>query len=135
MPKADLYEFDALGLILSRNTGIVYTNQVAGIGCLHPEIEGAFVPLFDGIGRPAIHALTQHFRGNWHPITDSDADSIDGILRRAHLGFIVTDRERLADSYEAWVFVDVHENAQESSIPLLSGFGAQKGVLTWPNSD
>ena len=135
MPKVDLHELDALGLILFWNTGITYTNQVAGLECLHPELEGAYVPLFEGVGRPVRHAFTQHFCGDWHPINDSDADIIDGILRRSQLGFIVTDRHRLADSYEAWVFVEVREHIQDSRIPLLTGFGVQRGVLTWPNSD
>jgi hypothetical protein len=127
MPKVDLYEFESLGVILSHPTGIIYTNQVAGYACLHPEIEGAFVPLVDGVGRPAIHALTQRFRGGWESLTIDDADVIDGVLRSAHLGFITTDRKRLTDSYEAWVYVDVDESAIKPPESLLSGFGAQKG--------
>jgi hypothetical protein len=105
---------------------------VAGHGCEHPEIEGVFVPLSDGIGKPAVHALQQHFRGDWHPLIQRDAEIVDGILRRSDLSFITTDATKLSESREAWVWVTIRENANS---PLGPGFGSCNGVLTWQNSD
>ena len=130
-PTVDLIEFEGLGLVVRWPSGVRYTNQVAGYGCEHPEIEGVFVPLCDGIGRPALYAIRQHFRGGWHALTTQDADILDGILRRAALGFITCDRTNLTDSREAWVCVAVSED----SSARLQGFAPCVGILTWPNSD
>ena len=130
-PTVDLIEFEGLGLVVRWPSGVRYTNQVAGYGCEHPEIEGVFVPLCDGIGRPALHAIRQRFRGGWQSLTTQDADILDGILRRADLGFITCDRTKLTDSREAWVCVTVSED----SPARLRGFAPCAGILTWPNSD
>lgn len=34
------------GFIAPAKTGVVYTNQTAGIGCAHPWIEGAYIPIW-----------------------------------------------------------------------------------------
>lgn len=134
-PTVDLIEFDGLGLVIRWPSGVLYTNQVAGYGCEHPQLEGVLAPLFDGVGRPALHALRQHFRGDWHPLTDEDADILDGILRRADLGFITCDRAALSESREAWVRITISEDAGRRFGPRVQGFGSCEGVLTWPNSD
>lgn len=131
IPTVDLSEFEGLGLVVRWPSGVRYTHQVAGYGCAHPEIEGVFVPLFDGVGRPALHAIRQHFRGGWHPLTTQDADILDGILRCADLGFIHCDRTNLNNSREAWVWVAVSD---DSAAPL-QGFDTRSAILTWPNSD
>ncbi len=134
-PSIDLIGFDGLGLIIDWPSGVSYTTQSAGYGCEHAQIEGVMVPLFDGVGRPVLHALRQHFRGDWHAIDDKAAEIIDRILKRHDLAFIRADRERLIDSREAWIFVTVDEDLAPKLSPRIEGFGRRSGVLTWPNSD
>lgn len=134
-PIVTLDEFDGLGLILLHPSGVLYTNQVAGYGCLHPEVEGIFVPLPVQVGRREIHALQQHFRGSWHPLTDADAQVVDGVFQANNLGYLRVDRARLADSYEAWVYVTVDHPQQDREAALFHGFTTRAGVVTWMNSD
>jgi hypothetical protein len=135
MPIVNLIEFEGFGLIAQWSSGVHYTNQVAGYGCEHPEIEGVFVPLFDGVGHPALYAIGQHFRGDWHPLTKRDADILDGILHRNGLAFLTVERTKLSESREAWVWVAIHDDIDSEFGPRIQGFGSQQGVLTWQNSD
>lgn len=66
-PFVDLLNFDGLGLIIPFPSGVIYTNQVGGLGCLHPEIEGVFAPLSTG-NKKILFALENHFKGNWNHI-------------------------------------------------------------------
>lgn len=134
-PTIDLFESESLNLIVAWPSGVVYTNQTSGLACEHPEVEGVLVPLFDGIGHPAMHSLRQHFRGDWHQLAEDDMDIVDGILRRNYLGFIKCDRKRSADSKEAWVHVLIEEDTAPRIAQRILGFGPKSGVLTWPNSD
>ncbi|CAN5201851.1 hypothetical protein BH20GEM2_BH20GEM2_10230 [soil metagenome] len=48
------------------------------------------------------------------------------------------DRQRLADSHEAWIHVRLlkAEEAERRSLDVISGFPEwTQGVLTWENSD
>jgi len=131
-PLIDLHEFDSLGLIISFPSGVIYTNQVGGYANLHPEIEGIFVPLSIG-HKKILFALQQHFNGNWYHIEKSDAEIVNRLLRSDGFDFIRVDEDKLEESYEAWIYVDVEELSE--MFPLLKGFGKAKGVLTWQNSD
>lgn len=131
-PIVDLIEFDDLGLIILFPSGVIYTNQVGGLGCLHPEFEGIFVPLSAG-NRKIIFALGNHFRGSWTHLEEKDAKVVDRLLRNDRYGYLKVDRENLEKSFEAWIYVEVTE--LNDSLPLIKGFGKTKGVLTWANSD
>ena len=43
--RIDLYESVGLGLIICCDSSVIYSNQTGGSACLHPEIEGVFIPL------------------------------------------------------------------------------------------
>jgi hypothetical protein len=43
--RVTLHAFPDLGLIVKANTRVLYSNQSGGLACLHPEVEGFFVPL------------------------------------------------------------------------------------------
>ncbi len=131
-PLVDLSEFDGLGLIFKTMSGVSFTNQVAGLGCLHPQVEGIFAPLPVVKGRPELHALRSHFRGWWRSLQPVDADIVDGILRRNGKPFLSVDRELLLDSYEAWIHVNV--NAGECPY-MQNASNWHSAVLTWQNSD
>jgi hypothetical protein len=131
LPLVQLYEFQGLALIVKAATGIRFTNQVGGTGCFHPEVEGVLVPLPERVGRPEYYALSQHFRGDWSALEESDADVIDRILHRNGLGWMKVDRARLGESWEAWVHVHIDPSTQD----LFEASHWVEGILTWENSD
>ena len=139
-----------VSLIGHAGTGVIYSNQAGGIVCLHPEIEGAFVPFGNDVvyeGRRFLspeNDLESYFAGPKHcgagatnGLDEADADFIDGVLQKAQVShWIAVDRNRLEESCEAWVCVTVLED-EASPFSICSGFGPypKKGVLTWVNSD
>ena len=129
----DLSCGDYFGIIIPRSTGVIFTNQVGGHSCKHPECEGIFIPLDDGIGRPTRYVLQQHFVGSWATLTEGDAKVVDGALQKGNLGFICVDRTKLAFSVEAWVHIVLDLKAAS----ILSNFDSSysQGILTWQNSD
>jgi hypothetical protein len=92
MNKIDLTFFQEVGLIFCHPSGVVYTNQAAGLGCLHPEVEGVFCPLPVRPGRAELYALTHHFKGPWNSLREEDADVVDRILRRNGHEYLKVDR-------------------------------------------
>lgn len=131
-PIIDLINFDGLGLIISFPSGVIYTNQVGGYACLHPEIEGVFFPLAVK-HKKILFALESHFRGDWNHLQAKDADVVDKLLRSEDFGHLKVDRSKLKESFEAWIYVEVGDLTR--TFPLISGFGKTKGILTWANSD
>ncbi|MGH9902470.1 MAG: DUF6210 family protein [Pyrinomonadaceae bacterium] len=134
-PIISLDGFDGLGLIVNFACGVLYTNQVAGHACLHPEAEGVFAPLPVKVGRPEIYALQQHFRGDWHPLSGDDANVVDSILKRNGLAYLKVDSSKLHESYEAWVNVIIGEALEGISFNPMDSFAGRTGILTWQNSD
>jgi hypothetical protein len=124
-----------MGLIISCQSGITYSNQAGGLACIHPEEDGVFVPLPEAKGRPEAYALQQRFRGEWRHINEEDALAIDNIFRRSGLNYVSVDRTRLQDSFEAWVYVLVEEPKEVPFTCLFEGLGKRSGVLVWQNSD
>ena len=132
-------------LILNYPTGIGYTNQAGGTACLQPTAEGVLVP-FDNdcdVERRFMSLeldLDQYFQTAWEGtnatlgIKDSDANAIDALLQSRKLtDWIRVDRERLRESFEAWIHVTVLADHPF----YCHGFGPypRHGILTWANSD
>lgn len=134
-----LMVIEHLSVILIKETGVIYTNQVGGHSCSHPEIEGALIPI-NGRSVYYENKLYQYFTGHKHGgwcesgIDNEDADFIDKILhelRYENKSYtddnccnLKVDRSKLEESMEAWVYV-TFTNGDESLC----------GVLTWENSD
>lgn len=106
------------GLLYLDRTEDEVSNQAGGLGCNHPLARGSIriVQTFQG--------LDDHFGesgpyAGWcsNGITEETADLLDQNLK--HLGF-KTDREKLKESQEAWIFGRI------DGLPV---------VLTWQNSD
>ena len=127
-------------LVVEHSTGVIYINQVGGVGCARPEIEGALAPV------DLREADVQRIMGlpyvPGRGLQADNADAIDAILISNVGGrHLRVDRERLHESYEAWVFVvgQVDDFSsdwfQRDYAGSVFGFGTVKGVLTWPNSD
>jgi hypothetical protein len=131
---------------------------------MHPEEEGILSIIGDdyGMSDRVMNALSKCLL-NVTGLSESDADTIDDILKNDQSTFFLSvDRNRLNDSMEAWLYVDIDE---QPSVPIdaynfnsiskkewelykqkyshiknpdmfpIYGFGKSKGVLTWFNSD
>ena len=149
-PLVRLWDSVGLDLIIEYPSGILYSNQTGGTSCLHPEIEGVYIPLrnrTEASGRKLIspeHELFEYFAGPKHNCTGAttgldpeDADYVDSVMSRNWLVHIVSvDRNRLPASHEAWVHVLVHGEGQ-SNIRIFRGLGPypRPGILTWSNTD
>lgn len=133
--RAVIKLYDAgLGLIISYPTGVTYSNQTGGTFCLQPELEGAFIPLDAPDAEAALEAWFTTGGGEVIRLPTSDADRIDEILRESQLApGITVDRDRLAESSEAWIYVSLHETEHA----MFRGFAPypRSAVLTWQNSD
>lgn len=132
----DLGWYDGLGLIIQHPSGVLYSNQVGGHGCFHPEVEGVFFPLQTDINRSELNTLEQHFRGSWDALNEFGANLVDTVLQKSgrNLSWISVDPSRLNDSFEAWVYVKLKPKKTKMDERLV-GFDEAVGVLTWPNSD
>jgi len=136
-PTILLYSLWQAALVIAWPSGVVYLNQTGGYSCGQRAQEGVVVPLMDiplDTGRcPLEYALSSlEWISTGLGIDDDRATEIDEILGRfrATQGISV-DRERQADSEEAWVYVV----AAPADLAEYQRFGSCRGVLTWPNSD
>ena len=134
-PVVLLYDYIGLGLILAFPSGVRYRNQAAGHACWKFEIEGVLVPLPLGEEQIPLRTLEDHFDSGWECLDVDAADVIDHILAAAGLDFVKVDRERLGESYEAWVHVRINDLDPDRHPDLFRGLHPDRGVLTWPNSD
>ncbi len=147
MPTVRLYDSVGFGLILDFPTGVLYSNQTGGTACYQPELEGFYIPVANDFyeeqtefSSPEIE-LTAFFLSGKHGgggatngLDSEDVSVIDKILSQYNLYFISVDQSKLAESHEAWVWVNVKIDRDNS---LFHGFSQSefKGVITWPNSD
>jgi hypothetical protein len=127
-------------LILQHSTGVAYENQVGGVICWQAELEGVLAPV--ELGPNSVERIMNLSYQARRGITAELADGIDEVLAATPGGrYLKVDRDRLDESWEAWVFVVV--DSPVSTVHDLTGpyfgaprgFGATRGVLTWPNSD
>jgi len=142
-PLVRLWALHGIGLIITHPSGVTYANQTGGYACKHPKMEGVFVPLVN----PEIDqqtALEDHFTGpKWgghcyRGIDAETADVVDAILANSTLTRrLKVNREKLADSEEAWVHVLIasDEEVEGERFEEFLGFFSGMGVITWKNSD
>ena len=141
-----------VGLIILRKSGVIYSNQVGGYHCFHPEVEGVFYPLniyhyakdirdkvkdgedlyellYEDLDR--VIGLNSRYHG-WcdNGISAKDADKLDDIFKMYELPFMV-DRTRLTESMEAWVYVIITGEKKG----FFEGFVGEKAIFVYPNSD
>lgn len=140
-PEIDL-SLNQAGLIILFPSGVTYHNQTCGTACLQRYAEGILVLLTDPylvLGAPfaTYQCLLESKLRNldWLPkpgITEARAAEIDTFLKSSkYTEGLTVDREQLAKSEEAWVWV----NVEPADLAMYSAFGSCKGVLVWPNSD
>jgi hypothetical protein len=143
--RIDLSEHIGTGLIIKRDTGVIYTIQTAGNFCLMPEAEGLFLSVGNDVdGSLRFISLQDEFveyfkepnivgEGAIHGISTVNADYIDKLLKKADLRFIKVNRKLLDKSHEGWVHVEVFEDIFGQTIVLESKTEKYplKGVLVW----
>ena len=137
MGNVRLWELSGAALIVPCKSGVVYTNQVNGTACEHPECEGILIPINnDGVRENFASSLEAKlcglFDGTWDSLDQAKADEIDKVLGQFNeTNGITVDRAKLTNSVESWVYV----TARETEDSCYSNFGEIQGILTWQNSD
>ena len=127
---------DQAALIVLVPSGVAYKTQVGGTWCRQEIAEGVLVPFENEppLNAPelALHAQLRKLLWELVGLTNKEANAVDHLLskHRFTMGARV-DRARMAESTEAWVYVDLRETDHS----LFRGFGNCKAVLTWPNSN
>lgn len=141
-PRIMVWGLNQAGLIILGKSGVIYHNQTGGNNCMQRCEEGYLVPLADcylveespveTYQCPIERSLRKM---DWWPgrgIDEERASQIDDLLRSSgYTKGLSVDRQRMHESEEAWVYV----NVQPAELAEYSGFGSCKGVLVWMNSD
>lgn len=132
---------DEIMLIVEHPSGVIYENQVGGVVCFPGEQEGVLAPV--DVARATVEAVQNlPYRQGAEGISSEIADAIDALLAaESGARMLKVDRERMQESWEAWVYVQI--DAPRTTVHKLGdgyfgsvyGFGSARGVLTWPNSD
>jgi hypothetical protein len=154
MREVSLHGYVGTGLILVWPSGVHYSNQAGGYSCNQPSIEGVLIPIGndvavggneDGKLMGPDNVLCQYFVGAKHQGTGAtsgldqeDADHLDRLLGCfPDFEGVRSDRARLRDSMEAWVWVTIAPRKDAAFLPLFTGFGdgPWSAVLFWGNSD
>jgi hypothetical protein len=112
-------------LIIKAPTGVIYTAQVGGTRCMHPEEEGFLVPLL-GFDYSVLAAQTlDYFEA---PNGDSYRSFPEGAWLKAAFSVMTGFGEPLE------LELDREEPTWgEAWVPIKCTYG--RGWLTWPNSD
>lgn len=146
MIEVSLCDHAGTGLVFPAQTGVTYQHEGAGTANLHLRCEGFFVPFGNSIphrGETLISLgvlLHRKLASAGNPYTWDDADRLDAMLEEYGndgyfpFRFIETNREKLDESYEAWVHVRLTRGRDDmypfSGVPLPT-----QAILTWNNSD
>lgn len=143
MLKFYLWNLPGLTLVVPAKSGVLYTTQTGGHHCEEHCLEGVLLPLFNtycGINQEEL--LHEHFVsklsgwcGEQEGIDAATADYLDEVFRATpYTQWLRVDRDRLASSHEAWVYVQPKEYCNTEVIEF-GDFRFDSGVVTWPNSD
>ncbi len=148
-PIIEIWDSVGLGIIIEYPTGVWVSQQTGGTSCLHPKVEGIYLPLHNDYTHkehqflsPEID-LSQYFEGPKHNGTGAtsgldqeDVKVITEILTKYKLGHILEiNKSKLKESHEAWVHIWL--KPEKNNIPLWTGFEPypRNAILTWCNSD
>jgi hypothetical protein len=138
-----LWNTPGLSLLIPARTGVLYATQTGGHHCLQKSLEGVLMPLFNTYqGLNQEESLHRHFVtkfGGWcgeqEAIDPTTAEFVDEVLRRTpSTDWLRVDRARLAESHEAWIYVEPIVLRETETIEW-NEFSFSSGVVTWPNSD
>ena len=144
--KINLMSYEAgffAGVILRHPTGVVFSNQVGGIACKRPRLEGVFLPIppidstTDALrdecclpGDPGFSALIVEYTDNYLILIRDFLESED------LTDFLSPPTPEVLHEWgiaEAWIPVRVKQ--AHSLWPPFNGFKGRHGIITYPNSD
>lgn len=119
-----------LGLILPEPSGYLWTNQVGGTMCAHPDLEGIFIPL--PAEWKAAEIADPLF--NVYPNESDGPGAVAKFLEAyEHLNNALLPAPDFYPEFcEAWIPVQVRAGLENS---LLEPFAGRLGILTYSNSD
>ncbi|KNY27594.1 DUF6210 family protein [Pseudobacteroides cellulosolvens] len=101
-----LWGLEQLALIVLCKSGVEYFNQVGGNSCIQKSVEGILTIIFDV--NDIIKDISQNTLGLMY-LSEDDADRIDQILSKYYTTcYLSVDRERLKESAEAWIYVNIY---------------------------
>jgi hypothetical protein len=124
-------ESNFLGFLGAHTSGVTWTNQTGGTACLHPSIEGIFIPL------PVFWLSDYDPTLNCASLTEQMVQEfLDASPELASRFEPIPKFPTSEASGEAWIPVRVkalqgHDMYRE----LLLPFVGKTGILTYPNSD
>ena len=131
--SVSLYPLSQLALILLIPTGVKYHNQTGGHSCCQREAEGLLVFVDNGRLYDSLVKYAEEDKGGWWTESDlSDADYLDMLFENSGDSYLKINRERIPESHEAWIYVNIDCNYE---YPTYGGFSSKHGILTWDNSD
>jgi hypothetical protein len=140
-PIIRLWQVNGIGLIIAHPSGVIYSNQTGGFACNHRKMEGVFVPLansdVDQQAELEAYFTGPKWRGHcYNGIDEETAGVIERILKSSFLtSTLKVDRERLLESEEAWIHVNISTETGEGESYAIDDFPGGTGVITWDNSD
>lgn len=137
LPLVELWDLKlSLTLIVRRPTGVVFTNQVGGIACLHPRIEGVLIPLHTHPMAPD-DPLENYYESSLFPEESLPSTRCTRIREWLQWADLLDVFEPVGDIElaEAWIPVRILQEPHEGYIPMLGAFRGQTGILTYENSD
>lgn len=141
LPCIHLWNSNGVGLIILCPSGVRYSNQTGGYACLHPVVEGVYVPLSNEVVDQEAE-LAAYFSGTkwlgWcnEAIDEEAAAFVDEVLRKSpYTKGLVVNRDRLLDSHESWIYVIIPHPRQAPELTEYVGFGDVEAILTWENGD
>jgi hypothetical protein len=122
-------------LIISKKTGVLWTNQVGGVCCLHPGLEGILIPLNHYWKTTSIEKEypTKKFIESW--------------IKENNLPLkIKMDAVKAMNKFyknapgvieEAWIPIEITKIKKDKYglLNVLSQFEGMCGILTYNNSD
>ena len=132
LPLIELWNLQHEGfyaLIVLAETGILYSNQVGGVACNHPTVEGFCVPL----PPPPLEEFDDPTRDRYE---EMNPELTEAFLRTSGYDRFF-DANRDMKVSEAWipVFVRKHFVKHTEGSELLGALTSRKGFITYSNSD
>jgi len=146
-PIIEIWDSVGLGIIIEYPTGILVSTQTGGTACLHPEIEGIYLPLSNDYTIPEKIFLSPEIdlndyfiekyngTGAINGIDKEDIEAITDILKEYKLDEMISiNVQKAKQSHEAWIHILLQESERYS---IVKGFEPypRNGILTWNNSD
>lgn len=137
--KVEIFMCTTVGIIVPCKSGVVWSNQVGGTACFHPEVEGIFIPLpdnrcfVDGYDKDGFGVIRERCEVK-HP---ESSELILKFLKATGLNKLFEMRLNMKGvvMHEAWVPLKIKKKLAHPPHELLNDFRGRDVILTYENSD